>query len=498
MRTFSAIDPRNASGTGLALQEPANTSSTEPPLKPYWGFARDTRAALLVCMRAGDIVIVVSTGILSYLIRGVMLNDSLSIPAPYWADIIVGCLILALVMQIAGTYRFAGLHRHQDHLVRVTGCWAAVVFLLIAIIYLSKLADEFSRIWVLVWAVTGWLGLIAARVLAWRAMRWLRARGKLVTYIAVVGHGAAAERCAQRLEADGHGDVRVIGLFKPEVVPRDLLGAHSCRDLGELVQMAADMWIDEIVFAPGNGLADLGSALGELSTLAVDVKVYLDFSALTPFGYSPCISVPIWERPLAGLPAVIKRSMDICLSAMMLIFTLPLMALIAVLIKLDSAGPVLFRQERFGFSKKPFTLYKFRSMRWEAGDDPSALQAQRYDPRVTRVGGFLRRTSLDELPQFLNVLKGDMSLVGPRPHPTPLDEKYLPLIDGYLARHHVKPGITGWAQVNGLRGETDTLEKMERRVEHDLYYISHWWSPLFDLQILGRTLAVFLGQQNAY
>jgi putative colanic acid biosynthesis UDP-glucose lipid carrier transferase len=179
-------------------------------------------------------------------------------------------------------------------------------------------------------------------------------------------------------------------------------------------------------------LAYPGSALGELSTRAVDVKVYLDFSALTPFGFSPCISVPIWERPLAGLPAVIKRSMDICLSAMMLIFTLPLMALIAVLIKLDSAGPVLFRQERFGFSKKPFTLYKFRSMRWEAGDDPSALQAQRYDPRVTRVGGFLRRTSLDELPQFLNVLKGDMSLVGPRPHPTPLDEKYLPLIDGYL------------------------------------------------------------------
>jgi len=180
-----------------------------------------------------------------------------------------------------------------------------------------------------------------------------------------------------------------------------------------------------------------------------------------------------------------------------LVAVLPLLGLIAALIKLDSPGPVLFRQQRFGFNKQPFTFYKFRSMHAQAGDDPSVPQATRDDPRVTRVGRVLRRTSLDELPQFLKVLKGDMSLVGPRPHSTPLDDRYAALIDGYLARHHVKPGITGWAQVNGLRGETDTLQKMERRVAYDLRYINKW-SPLLDLRILCKTLVVFLGQRNAY
>src|SRR5262249_20377285 len=157
-------------------------------------------------------------------------------------------------------------------------------------------------------------------------------------------------------------------------------------------------------------------------------------------------------------------------SGIMLAALLPVMGLIAIAIKLDSPGPALFRQERFGFSKKPFTLYKFRSMRWDAAKERSAPQARRNDPRVTRVGRILRRTSCDELPQFINVLMGDMSLVGPRPHPTPLDERFGALIKGYIARHRVKPGITGWAQVNGFRGETDTLEKMTRRLEYDLYY----------------------------
>jgi putative colanic acid biosysnthesis UDP-glucose lipid carrier transferase len=178
-------------------------------------------------------------------------------------------------------------------------------------------------------------------------------------------------------------------------------------------------------------------------------------------------------------------------------FALPIMGLIAVCVKLDSPGPVLFKQQRFGLNKRPFDLYKFRSMRCEAGADPSVPQARHNDPRVTRVGRFLRRASLDELPQLFNVLKGDMSLVGPRPHATLHDEKFALLIESYLARHRVMPGITGWAQVHGLRGETDALEKMERRVEYDLYYIKHW-SLLLDLRILGKTLVVVLARRNAY
>ena len=440
----------------------------------------------MVYLHAADILVVAGTGIISYVIR----YGSFNIQPPYLAHIVIGCVIFSLILQIAGMCRFAALRRHRQHLKRLSGRWAAVILLLIAVIYSSKLADEFSRGWILIWAVSGWLGLMGNRLLAWRAMQWLRAHGQLVTHTAVVGHGPAAERFAERLQRNDD-DVRVIGLF-------GATNNDERCDLGNLAQLAASMVLDEVVVAVScNELGPLGSLLSELNSFPVDVKVYLDFAAAGKAGCPTPVLLPIWERPLAGVPSVIKRGMDICLSAMVLILALPLIGLIAVLVKLDSRGPVLFRQQRFGFSKKPFTLYKFRSMRCEAGDDPSVPQARRNDSRVTRVGRLLRRRSLDELPQFYNVLKGDMSLVGPRPHPMPLDDKFAVVINRYLARHHVRPGITGWAQVNGFRGETDTLDKMELRVEHDLHYIDHW-SLFLDLQILCKTLVVVLNQRNAY
>jgi putative colanic acid biosynthesis UDP-glucose lipid carrier transferase len=229
----------------------------------------------------------------------------------------------------------------------------------------------------------------------------------------------------------------------------------------------------------------------------VDVKVGLNVTAAQGDPRSKAL-ISVWQRPIAGVPGVLKRALDLCAGAALLAGFLPLVTFIAAAIKLDSPGPVLFRQQRFGLNRKPFALYKFRSMRCEADeDDPTVPQARRNDPRVTRIGRFLRRTSLDELPQLLNVIKGDMSLVGPRPHAIPHDEKYAELIEGYTARHRVKPGITGWAQVHGFRGETETLEKMNRRVEHDLYYIHHW-SLILDFHILFRTLKVVFAQRNAY
>jgi exopolysaccharide biosynthesis polyprenyl glycosylphosphotransferase len=178
----------------------------------------------------------------------------------------------------------------------------------------------------------------------------------------------------------------------------------------------------------------------------------------------------------------------------------PLMLLIALLVRLASRGPALYRQRRYGFNNEVIEVFKFRTMYADSCDMPSAgdvAQARRDDPRVTRIGGFLRRTSLDELPQFLNVLNGTMSIVGPRPHAVAHNERYAHVIDEYLARHRVKPGITGWAQVNGLRGETDTIDKMEKRVAYDLYYIEHW-SLAFDLRIILRTLFVGFTHPNAY
>jgi Undecaprenyl-phosphate glucose phosphotransferase len=494
MRGVSAIDLRNPAGSILALEPLEEIASRDLAVARQWGFASDARAILLICLYTADTVVLAGAGIVSHLAR----NGSLIIAPPYWTHIIIGCLIFGLVMQLAGAYRFASLRRHSEHLARITGCWAAVVLLLMATIYLSKLANESSRGWILLWAVGGWLGLMGTRALTWRAMRRLQARGQLVTRIAVVGDGAAAKDCAERLEVNGNGDVQVIGGFEMQDVPNDAQDCRASRGFGELLRLAADLRIDEIIIVPPfNELAALCSPLVELSSLAVDTNLYLDFGATKRACCLPSILVSIWKRPLAGLPTIFKRCTDICVSALLLALLLPLMGLIAALIKLDSPGPVLFKQQRLGFSKKSFTLYKFRSMQLEAGHDPSVPQARRNDPRVTRVGRLLRRTSLDELPQLINVLAGDMSLVGPRPHAIVHDEKYATLIDRYLARHRIKPGMTGWAQVNGLRGETDTLEKMEQRLQYDLYYIDNW-SPLLDLQILCRTLAVVLDYRNAY
>jgi putative colanic acid biosynthesis UDP-glucose lipid carrier transferase len=212
-------------------------------------------------------------------------------------------------------------------------------------------------------------------------------------------------------------------------------------------------------------------------------------------GGVPLLSVS--EPPISGWDLLTKGAEDRVLAVLITIILMPVMLVIAVWIKFDSAGPVIFGQRRYGFNNNEFTVFKFRTM----ADDPSysdgARQATRNDPRVTRVGAFLRRHSLDELPQLINVLKGEMSLVGPRPHAVVHNEQYAQLIDGYLGRHKVKPGITGWAQVNGLRGETDTLEKMEARVQHDLFYVDHW-SLLFDLRILLLTFVVGFRSQDAY
>jgi exopolysaccharide biosynthesis polyprenyl glycosylphosphotransferase len=215
--------------------------------------------------------------------------------------------------------------------------------------------------------------------------------------------------------------------------------------------------------------------------------------------------VPLMETPFtyglvrAGLEAerqtenelVIpsKRAMDVALASVGLVILSPILLLIALIIKLDSCGPVLYHQARHGWAGQVFFLIKFRTLRVEVCDAPEGQfrQVTRNDPRVTRLGRLLRWTSLDELPQLINVLRGEMSIVGPRPHPIALNEHYASRIDGYLRRHAVRPGITGWAQVNGLRGETDTLDKMERRLRHDLHYIANWSLGL-DLRIIARTL----------
>jgi Undecaprenyl-phosphate glucose phosphotransferase len=246
--------------------------------------------------------------------------------------------------------------------------------------------------------------------------------------------------------------------------------------------------------------------LKKLWVLPVDIRLSAHTNQLRfrPRSYSYIGSLPVldvFDRPIADWDVVMKSLFDKVVGGLALIALAPLMALTALAIRLDSRGPVLFRQKRYGFNNELIEVYKFRSMYVESSDATAAKLVTKGDPRVTRVGRFIRKTSLDELPQLFNVVfKGDLSLVGPRPHAVhakAVDRLYDEAVDGYFARHRVKPGITGWAQINGWRGETDNDEKIQRRVEHDLYYIENW-SVLFDLYILVMTPVALLKTENAY
>jgi exopolysaccharide biosynthesis polyprenyl glycosylphosphotransferase len=208
----------------------------------------------------------------------------------------------------------------------------------------------------------------------------------------------------------------------------------------------------------------------------------------------------VFDKPLGEWGALLKSVEDKAIAALALILLSPVMAAVAVAVRLESKGPILFKQKRYGFNNELIEVYKFRSMYHNLSDADAAKLVSKGDPRVTRVGRIIRKTSLDELPQLFNVLKGELSLVGPRPHATKAkaaDQLYYDVVDGYFARHKVKPGITGWAQINGWRGETDTTEKLQRRVEHDLYYIENW-SLAFDLSILIKTPFALLKTESAY
>lgn len=455
-------------------------------------FAGDMRAMLMGALRVADTLVIAGTAVFSYWMR----HGSLDLSTHYRWQVLATCLIAANGLHLAGVYSFAGLRRRCWHLARIAATWAASIFVLIAIVFFAKTADEVSRSWLLLWMATSLGGLFALRAACWGGLaRWRQS--KLVSNIAVVGPQDAAERLARRIEDTSRGDVRICGIFRFLGDDGAAEGEPNVEDLANLARHAR---IDEIVVAIAYPEAQkLERALGTLGTLPADVRLCLGLGREAAAQDAPMVmpTALLFRRPLSGWRIVMKRAMDVALTVALIVALAPLMLMIAALVKLDSPGPALFRQRRFGFNRQPITVCKFRTMHCAAAADPAVPQARRDDPRVTRLGRFLRRSSLDELPQLFNVLAGTMSLVGPRPHAIVHDEQYAALIDRYLARHRVLPGITGWAQVNGLRGETDTLDKMKRRIEHDLFYIDHW-SPLLDLRILALTLRIGFRDPNAY
>jgi putative colanic acid biosynthesis UDP-glucose lipid carrier transferase len=365
---------------------------------------------------------------------------------------------------------------------------------------LTQTTSIYSRVWFLLWAALGFVGFVALRAVASSQIARWRAAGLTLKRLAVVGSGPRAEGVARQLRDTG--DYDVAGLIETGT---DGTGPGVIGTLDGLEALLRRRQIEEVVVAPPPGATDvLERVMSAVRGLPIDVRLVPQLPDLERpvYGFDRRAGVPmlhVWRRPLTPWQLLLKSLEDRVLAAILLVVLSPLLLVIALAVRLDSRGPILFSQTRGGLNNRPFELLKFRSMRHVPAEATAAgvLQARRNDPRVTRVGALLRRTSLDELPQLVNVLRGEMSLIGPRPHALAHETHYSQLIADYLARQRMKPGMTGWAQINGLRGETDVPEKMRRRVQADLYYIENW-SIWLDLRSLFLTPFVALIDKNAY
>jgi len=373
-----------------------------------------------------------------------------------------------------------------------------------------RAGDEFSRVWLGSYYVIGLLTLITfRRALFLLVRRWTR-EGRLDRRTVVVGAGGSGESLVAALAAQRDSDVRVVGVFDDRGDDRSSTTCNGVPKLGtvdDLVEFARHTRVDLVIFSlPVSAETRILQMLKKLWVLPVDIRLAAHANKLRfrPRSYSYIGHVPVldvFDRPIADWDVVMKWLFDKIVGSLVLICVSPIMLLIALAVKLDSKGPIFFKQRRFGFNNKMVEIWKFRSLYVEHSDTTATNLVKKNDSRVTRVGRFIRKTSLDELPQLFNVVfSGTLSLVGPRPHTAYSragEHPYDQAVDGYYARHRVKPGITGWAQVNGWRGETDSQEKLQRRVEHDLFYIENW-SILLDLYILARTPFALIRGEGAY
>jgi Undecaprenyl-phosphate glucose phosphotransferase len=414
-------------------------------------------------------------------------------------------LITIMLMNFAGLYQFEAILRPFAFADKIILAFVTTFLFLLAAAFSIKISATFSRLWVGSFATSACITTLGIRIIASRIVKNLADMQMFTRNVIVVGAGEQAKTLLEYLEKSPSRFLTVLGIFTERAGAAagfgrfPILGAQA--DIDAFVRSHV---VDDVIVAlPWSADREITTLVDKLRELPVNVYLSTDLIGFRlPFRQPPDHfgAVPLVEvmgRPLAGWEIVRKTGLDYGLGIILTLLLLPLMGLIAIAIKLDSKGPVLYRQKRYGFVNKVFEIYKFRTMKYEANCGARTAQATRDDPRVTRVGRLLRKTSLDELPQLFNVLNGTMSLVGPRPHAIDHNEEFSQTARGYFARHRVKPGITGWAQVNGLRGETKTVEAIRARTRYDIHYVENW-SLLFDLKILAMTIVVCLTRRNAY
>jgi putative colanic acid biosynthesis UDP-glucose lipid carrier transferase len=415
-------------------------------------------------------------------------------------------IVFMVCGEVFGLYRGWRSERVRTEVRVVASTWMATVMVLLIVAVGTKTTTNYSRVVSFGWFLTAPLVLTLWRVVMRSVLRSMRAHGRNQRSVAILGATRSAEDLCKRIKMRPWLGMKIIGVYDDRRVERQHQFAerpwpHVGRE-SDLIEACKKNEIDVVYIAlPLRAEARIARLVRALADTTATVYLVADFftydllcARWTSIGDFPLVS--LHDTPFSGVAGWVKRVEDIVLSSIILTIIAVPLVLIGLAVKLTSRGPVLFRQKRYGLNGKEIRVLKFRSMTvCEDGD--VIKQATKNDARVTAIGRVLRRTSLDELPQFLQVLTGEMSIVGPRPHAVAHNEQYRSLIHGYMLRHKVKPGITGWAQVNGWRGETPELSSMEKRVAHDLEYIEKW-TLLWDLEIILRTIAGQKKSRNAY
>jgi Undecaprenyl-phosphate glucose phosphotransferase len=423
--------------------------------------------------------------------------------------IVLSPFVAIVAIRSLGGYKLTAMRDYLSALPRILVCWTLTIALVAAAGFFLGFEGSSKRLWLMTMFIAGGIFFVIERaLLAGRIRRWTRA-GRLERRAVIVGGGEYAQQLLEAFGDPTKTDVRVHGIFDDrnrDRSPDEVAGVPKLGTVAELVEFARLAHIDLLIVAlPLTAENRVLQLLKKLWILPVDIRISALNSKLrfTPRSYSYIGPVPLldlFDRPIAGWDSIVKRIFDVVIASIAIVLLSPILLLTAIAIRIDSPGPVFFRQKRYGFNNEVIDVFKFRSMYHHLSDPNAKVVVTKGDPRVTRVGRFIRRTSIDELPQLVNVLRGELSLVGPRPHAVNAHTEnrlWDEVVEGYFARHKVKPGVTGWAQINGWRGEVDTPEKIHRRVEFDLEYIERW-SVLFDLYILMMTPFCLVNNENAY
>jgi len=415
-------------------------------------------------------------------------------------------ILYFLIAELSGMYRSWRGVSTQREMLSMLFAWSITLFLLLGLGFVTKHTQEFSRLALFTWFVASPVLMVGCRMGIRLLQRTLRTLGYNSRKFAIVGVTELGFQLARNIEKLPEMGLKLVGFYddrddeRTPDVPADV--GHRIGNLDDLMEQTRQGEVDIIYITfPMRAEERIRGVLSRLSDTTASVYVVPDFFVfeLLHSRWSDILGLPVvsvFETPFYGIDGMAKRMCDIVFGGMLLLlFSIPI-AVIALWIKFTSPGPVFFCQRRYGLDGREIRVWKFRTM-MVCEDGPQAVQATKDDPRITKLGAVLRRTSLDELPQLFNVLEGNMSLVGPRPHPNALNEQFRQEVQGYMLRHKVKPGMTGLAQVNGWRGETDTPEKMEKRIEFDLHYIREW-SLWLDFKVLLETLWIVIKGQNAY